>query len=173
MLKEEQFEILNQFKYNRIAILSYVKSDSETIEKESQSYIYLLNDMSVTMKSKFKDMVWDYNDDVINPGRNIAGTKLCIDFSRYQNIPVFVLIELKCLMHYIALAPTRYSFNSKKNKPLKYNTIITHFENGLRLINHTFSKINEIGEEFVADKYKAISDILESDFIDASTVFSF
>ena len=173
MLMEAQFEILNQFKSNRVAILSFVKSDAETIEEESQSYIYLLNDMSVTMKSKFKDMVWDYNDDVINPGRNIVGAKLCIDFSRYQNIPVFVLIELKCLMHYIALAPKRYSSNSRRNKPLKYNTIISQFENGLRLINHTFSKINEIGEEFVAEKYKAISDILESDFLDAAKDYTF
>jgi hypothetical protein len=170
---EEQSEILNQFKSNRVVILAFAKSNEKTIEEDKQSYIYLLNDMPVTKKSKFKDMVWDYNDDVINPARNIAGSKLCIDFSKYTNIPTFVLIELKCLMHYLALAPTRYRSSSKKTKSLKYNTIITQFENGLRLVNHTFSKINEIGEEFVADKYKAISDILESDFRDAAKDYSF
>tara|TARA_R110002126_G_scaffold88837_1_gene212683 strand:- start:27050 stop:29083 length:2034 start_codon:yes stop_codon:yes gene_type:complete len=173
MLIEEQSKILNEFKPNCSVILAFTETDVKTIEVDSQNYIYLLNDMPVTKRSKFRDVVWDYNDDVINPGRNIAGSKLCIDFSKYTNIPAFVLIELKCLMHNLTLAPTRYSVSSKRAKPLKYNTIITHFENGLRLLSHTFSKINEIGEEFVAVKYKAISDILESDFRDAAEDYPF
>lgn len=173
MLMEEQFRILKQFKSNRVVILAFAESDEKTIKEDNQSYIYLLNDMPVSKKSKFKDMNWDYNDDVINPGRNTSGSKLSIDFSPYTNIPAFILIEIKCLMHYIALAPTRYMSSSKKTKSLKYNTIIPQFENGLRLLSHTFSKINEIGEEFVANKYKTLSDILESDFRDAAKDYSF
>jgi len=173
MLMQEQSEVLNQFKPNRIVMLNFAEYSEETLEEDNQSYIYLLNEMPVTKKSKFKEMVWDYNDDVVNPPRNVAGSKLRIDFSKYKNIPDFVLTELKCMMHYVALAPTRYTSRSKKSKTLKYNTIIIIFEQGLRLFDHTFSKINEIGKEFVTEKYKAISDILESDIRVAAKDYSF
>lgn len=173
MLSIEHATVIKQFKQNRLGMLAVILKNGAPQNRTDQSYVYLLNEMSVTQLSKFKDEVWDYNSDVRNPSRNVTGAKLRLDFSKYGNIPPFVLIELKCLMHYVAKEPGRYNSSLRRKKVLKYNTIITQFENGLRFLDHTFSKLNKLGKEFVKRKFQAISELLESDFVEAAKDYPF
>ena len=60
-------------------------------------YMTSLIDKPVSKLSKFSDGIWDFNKDYPNAARNVQGPKLRIIFSKYTDIPVFVLIEMKII----------------------------------------------------------------------------
>jgi hypothetical protein len=180
---EQQLHVsfLKNFKPNRHVMLAfYEKKDLNFQINEALGVEFLdtLLTLPVTKLSRFSDVVWDYNDDVINPAKNIQGAKLRINFSKYSSIPPFVLTEIKCLLLYLNLAPLAFARKGAKNKGAgkaasKPNTFIARFEAGLRFLNHLFSKLRLDGAEFVEHKYAKVADILEIDFQDAAKDFPF
>ena len=107
----------------------------------------------------------DFNDDYPNAARNVQGAKLRISFSKYTDIPRFVLIEIKIIFELALLNNSIFKLQSKEGqsrtkKVLKANSLITIFENGLTFINEIFKQAShELGYEFVQEKIRTLSDI--------------
>ena len=102
---------------NRAALITSSIEDSMSPSKADQLedvFVQNLLALPVTKLSQFIDEKWDYNDDVANPARNVQGAKLRIDFGKYKQIPAFVLIEIKCLLFYINLAPMAFAKKGQK-----------------------------------------------------------
>jgi len=176
--KESHVELIKKFSENQTLLIAFYdinpSHSGDDIESE-ELYIQYLTALPVTKLSIFSDNIWDYNDDVINPARNVQGAKLKIDFSRYTNIPPFIITEMKCLFHYLLLAPL--SFTKKRGRQkggsLKPNTVISQFKSGLKFLDHVFGKLNIDGANFVAGYYKTLGDVLEGDFRNASKDYSY
>lgn len=182
--QEHSIKLLHQLGKNKSAVIPLVISGLDTPKPEllsqapnSSALIANLMKLNVTALSRFEDVVWDYNHDVLNPPKSVVGAKLKITFSKYQDIPPYILIEMKCLMHYVLTTPESFkkSSRSKKSarKSLKPNTVISQFESGLRYLNFLFGQLNKLGIEYVLDKYKSITDVLDSDFKKAAKEFSY
>jgi integrase len=181
--QQSQVFFLRNFKPNRLVMLAFYETQGLNSKENGAldvGFVNALLALPVTQLSRFDDAVWDYNDDVINPAKNVQGAKLRINFSKYSFIPAFVLAEIKCLFHYLNLAPMAFAKEGMKRKgkgaskpALKSNTFISQFEAGLRYLNHLFSKLKLDGAEFVEHKYAKVADILEVDFQDAAKDFPF
>jgi len=176
----KDIKTLDYFVDNRLLALSFLKNNHKSKDKivlDEGNPIYLLSAMKVTKSSKFLDLLWDYNEDNPFAAKNIEGTKLKIDFSKYAEVPEFIIIEIKCIMHYIMLNPLIFKAggkNKKNNGKLKANTVITQMEGGLRYFNHVFQKLNnDYGNEFLNEKFQTITDIPESYFHEGATDFPF
>jgi len=177
---EESIKTLDYFVDNRMLLLPIFKDAHEskkeiTVDKESP--LYLLSTMHVTKSSKFLDSVWDYNEDNPFAAKNIQGTKLTIDFEKYIEVPEFIIIELKCIMHYILLNPLIFQAGgkNKRNKGrLKPNTVISQMKSGLRYFNHVFKKLKkDYGNAFINEKFQTIADVPESYFHEGAKDFPF
>lgn len=181
--QQSQVSFLRNFKLNRHVMLAFYEKKDLNVQINDDldvEFLHALLALPVTKLSRFSDVVWDYNDDVINPARNIQGAKLRINFGKYSSIPSFVLTEVKCLLLYLNLAPLAFARKGAKNNgkgagkaASKPNTFIARFEAGLRYLNHLFSKLRLDGAEFVEHKYEKVADILEVDFQDAAKDFPF
>lgn len=177
---ETPISLLKNFPENRAAVIAYTVdgNGSHSAERGSPNpFIHHLLSLPVTTLSTFNDPEWDFNTDVINPARNVKGAKLKIDFSKYVNIPPFVMVEIKCLLFYVHLTPlsfakkgTKRSGQSAVKKP---NTIIANFESGLRFFEHLFGKLRKEDAEFVDHRFRALEDILHHDFEDAARDFPY
>ena len=81
--------ILKQFSQNRISILLPNNIPNNTINRKTKISRYLIDLMNikVTQLSIFSDDKWDFNEDYPNVSPNVKGSKLTIDFQRFENIP--------------------------------------------------------------------------------------
>jgi hypothetical protein len=177
---EHKINLIMNVALNRVALITYSNDDSMSPSRFNQRedvFVQNLLALPVTKLSRFIDEKWDYNDDVANPARNVKGAKLRIDFGKYKQIPAFVLIEIKCLLFYINLAPKAFAKKGLKNKKnqlaQKPNTFISRFEAGLRFFDHLFSKLKQDGAEFVEHRFNTITDILQADFESAAADFPY
>ena len=182
---QDNIEIINEFVTNKKLVLTLfqktlIKGDDNSdisVFNEHALLVSLLS-MPVTSINKFSDEQWDYNKDALNPQRSVVGAKLRIDFTKYEHIPAFVIIELKCLLHYFLLTPSFFLKVTEKNsrrvtKKIKPNTAIAQFESGLRYLNTVFENMQSYGREFVQQRYKSLSDVLDSDFRKGAEAFTF
>ena len=122
---------------------------------------------SISKISKFSDSTWDFNSDYPNAARNVQGAKLRINFSKYNDIPRFILTEIKVIFELALLNNTIFwpQYNKKTSGKTKYakgvlkaNTLIPIFENGLTFINEIFKQLNlEFGFEYVQTKFKTLT----------------
>ncbi|GHE92336.1 site-specific integrase [Thalassotalea profundi] len=150
--------------------------DSKELELPEFFWLPQLLSLSVTSVNQFKENEWDYNKDTLNPSRSVQGAKLKINFSKYSNIPAYVMTELKCLCHLVMLVPMQFRKNGKgqrSKKSIKPNTVIAHFEAGLRYIDSVFHDLNGLGLEFVHNKFQSLTDILDSDYRKTAKKFNF
>jgi len=182
---QDNIEIINDFVINKDLVLTVFQKESNQNGESSHlsdfnkhALLVPLLSMHVTTRNKFSDDEWDYNQDVLNPQRSVVGAKLRINFTKYEHIPAFVIIELKCLLHYFLLTPSYFrkvteKHNKRVKKNIKPNTAISHFESGLRYINTVFENMNIYGKDFVQQRYKSLSDVLDSDFRKGAEVFTF
>ena len=114
----------------------------------SIEYMTSLMEKPVSKLSKFSDVTWDFNNDYPNAARNVQGAKLRINFSKYTEIPLFVLIEMKVILELALLNNSIFKLQSKEGqnrtkKVLKANSLITVFENGLTFINEIFKIVEK------------------------------
>lgn len=128
--------------------------------------------LRVSSTSKFSDPVWDFNDELKGKvARSIVGSKLKMEFDKYDYIPSYVIFELKCIIYTLLTIPTTIRPSSKK---LKVNTIFDDYKNGLRYIEHVFKLIsNEYGGEYIQSQTRSLSEISESDFISAAATYPY
>lgn len=167
--------ILEKFSEHKSIVLHFVtQSHLFSQQTDSSSYIHLLTKIPVTKLSQFESTEWDYNQDVLNPPRNVQGAKLRINFQKYEYVPPYVITEIKCLLHYLTINSSVFSKDINSNKKLKPNTIIAQFESGLRFLNYVFEKLcDDAPIEFIHERYQKLSDILESDFREAAKNYPF
>ena len=168
----EQVSFIKQLGVRRLKLLSHLQPvNSNVIPRvlEGEDYLWLtqLMELPVSKLSLFKDNIWDYNEDVLNPPKSVQGAKLKLSFEKYPFIPTYVLTELKCLCYLIGIAPSNFSTklqNTRIVQETKKNTLISHFEAGLRFINSVFEGIQGLGEEFIAYKFKSLVDVLDAEY---------
>lgn len=177
---EQQLRLLEGFVFNRAVLMKNIIDRGNQVEMVNNAFIQNLLSMPVTKLSIFLDNIWDFNSDVSNPSRNVVGAKLRIDFSKYKNIPPFIIIEMKCLFHLLNLSPLTFAkkgFKTKKGgmKKLakKPNTFIAQFEAGLRFFEHLFVQLKENGSEYIDSRYRSTTDILEVHFEQAAVDFPY
>lgn len=169
---EKKLNVLTGFAEHRLYVLDAL--DHATVQKKKHlqnnytddiEYVTYLMDKPVSKLSKFSDMCWNFNNDYPNAAQNVQGAKLRINFSKYTEIPIFVLTEIKVILELALLNNSIFKLQSKESqsrtkKVLKANSLITIFENGLTFINEIFKQAShELGYEFVQEKIRTLSDI--------------
>ncbi|MEI6894320.1 MAG: hypothetical protein V5789_06740 [Colwellia sp.] len=170
--------ILKQFSRNRISILLPTNIPNESINTRIKppSYLVELLNIKVTKLSIFSDKKWDFNQDYPNVSPNVRGSKLTIDFQKFENIPESIIIELKCIMMFALLTPDIFIDNRKKaRKPnvkrLAPNTLIGHIKSGCRLLNTLFCALEEnFGKEYIKKSVYSLCSITADDYRKAATV---
>lgn len=173
MDNETKINVLTSFSNHRPDILKSLDpfrvqkieySQQEDVDSHT-AYMNLLMQKPVSKKSRFSDDVWDFNADYPNAARNIQGAKLRINFAKFQDIPAFVLIELKiifelALLNNLIFKPKGIGKKSRVKGIIKANSLIPIFESGLTFVNEIFKQAShELGYEFVHAKIKTLSDI--------------
>lgn len=182
MSSEAKLNVLTTFVKHRGYFLNFVNRpedykarDPQRELQNSPAYIALLMHTPVSKLSTFSDSVWDFNADYPNAARNIKGAKLRIDFSKFTEIPPFVLTEIKvifelALLNNFIFKPQQNNGKGKVKAKLQANSLITTFEYGLSFINEIFKQAtNDLGAEFVQAKIETLSDILPDHFQKAAS----
>lgn len=176
MDNEVKLNLLTSFAKNRQYILNtlaladeieYIKPPphKEKVAVAEQQYPHLLLEKPVSKLSKFSDSIWDFNADYPNAARNIQGAKLRIDFSKFNNIPKFVEIEIKTIFELALINNYIFKPQIKVKKTrvkgvIKANSLIPIFESGLTFINEIFKQAtNDFGKDFVHNTLTSLSDI--------------
>lgn len=179
---KHNIDTLNQVGRNKEWLFSFFIRDKDSLEKNWSRRQYKISvlvgqlmKLRVTKVSLFEDSVWDYNSDILNPPRSVQGSSLRVDFSKYSYIPNFIIMELKCLLHYVSLSPTYFGKRDKykKRRYLKHNTVVAHFKSGLRFLDQLFRRLHSNGSEFVLVKYRSIVDILEREYRDTAREYTY
>jgi hypothetical protein len=175
--KVDELEILRKFSEYSEIISRFFKGhsleDREVGEFVGAKYLTTLNDMKVTKLSKFSALEWDYNNDEMNAPANVQGAKLKLNFAIFKNVPYFIIIEVKCLMHIIYLSPKEFSRGKRTKSTVKANSLISKFKGGLRFLDFLFEKLNQDGKEYVQSCYRSLGDIIQSDLVDAALEFEY
>jgi hypothetical protein len=172
MNNETKINVLTRFTEHRPYILNMLSparsQNTEYFQQEntkSIEYMSILNQNPVSNLSLFSENIWDFNNDYPNAARNVKGAKLRINFSKYKDIPQFVLTEMKvifelALLNNFIFNPKQNGGNSRTKGILKANSLISIFEAGLVFINEIFKQaVIELGYEFVQAQIKTLSDI--------------
>ena len=76
-------------------------------ENNNLSYLQNLMLIPVSSMSSFGSAVWDFNADADagNVSINCRGSSLRIFWDNYENIPKFVITEIKCISYLYKLSP--------------------------------------------------------------------
>lgn len=177
MDNEAKLNVLTAFVDHRTYIFNILNSSEKAYIEESSrktedspAYIASLMAIPVSKVSKFSDSIWDFNADYPNAARNVQGSKLRLNFSKYEEIPKFVLTELKTIFYLVYLSPTSFKLNEKGGRSAgkitrKANTLTHIFEYGLAFIDEVFKHANnELGREFVQSEITTLSDILPNHY---------
>jgi len=143
-------------------------------DRKLLNYSSLLMNLPVSKLSKFSDPIWDFNSDYPNAAQNVKGAKLRINFKKYEDIPKFVLTEIKIIFELALLNNSIFKFQNKLKKEftksiIKANTLISIFESGLSFFNELFKQAAlELGYEFVQAKIQTLSDVYPEHYFKAA-----
>lgn len=190
MNQENNLDVLTNFVINRSIILNNVallKVQENTVSQVDKTvdvtYTNTLMPMMVSKLSKFSDNIWDFNEDYPNAARNVQGARLRIDFSQYAEIPIFVITEIKVLLHLALLnnlifrpktnSKTHHKIKKSRMKGnLKPQSLTLCFSAGLSFLNLVFKEACfELGKEFVHKNIKTLSDINYQMYANAAKKF--
>ncbi|ENY7397831.1 hypothetical protein ACF1N6_001751 [Vibrio vulnificus] len=150
--------------FSNLMILN--KVDSVVVSDRIDAYVAKLALLPVSVKSVFRDMLWDYDVETSKRAASVGLAKVQLDFSTYTHIPLGIITEMKCLFLIVYASPKE--FGRKKNA-LKPNTLISAFKGGLNFLDFVFSEVEKrLGKEFVQARYSRISDITQLDFEEAA-----
>lgn len=183
-MSEKHINRLSEFRVWRAHFLPDISSALQmmagTIESISGSlealrYYQALLAMPVSKLSKFGDPVWDFNADAPHAARNVKGKKLAIDFTKFKNINVTGLLEVKASLYFYLLAPAAVAGERLRGKKtVKYNTAIYNFEGGLRFINHLYGlAAEELGEIFIAKTCFSLTQFSPGMYAQAAETFPY
>lgn len=184
MNTETKLDVLTQFSNHRSYIMDVftpiveVHPTEDTYKgnevEDSRNYMESLLEQPISKISKFSDTVWDFNSDYPSAARNIQGSKLRLDFSRYEYISEFVLIEIKVILKLALL--NNSIFHPKKGRAkrnLKANSLFAIFKYGLSFIDEIFKHAtDELGYEFVQKRIKTLVDVTPSLYYKAAKKYN-
>ncbi|MBB1436708.1 site-specific integrase [Pseudoalteromonas sp. SG43-6] len=157
--------------------LDFLSADPDRVtDNKSTLYLTKLLNLPVSSISIFDDTEWDFNLENPNASANITGSKLKINFSKYKNIPPYVIIELKCMLLSVQLTPEVFINNRKKAKKanitkLATNTILGHFKSGFRLLDTLFRVLKvKLGNEHIEKIYSSLTQVQAIDYRETAQV---
>lgn len=134
--------------------------------KDINPYVAQLALLPVSYNSIFSDMVWDYDEETKNRSASVHKSKVQLDFSNYENVPLGVITEIKCI--FLAVYSSPKDFGYKKND-IKPNTLISSFKKGLSFLNCLFYELEiRVGGDYIKSKCSRISEITLLDFEEAA-----
>ncbi|MEI8603961.1 hypothetical protein [Pseudoalteromonas sp. B160] len=157
--------------------LDFLSADPDRVtDNKSTLYLTKLLNLPVSSISIFDDTEWDFNLENPNASANITGSKLKINFSKYKNIPPYVIIELKCMLLSVQLTPEVFINNRKKAKKtnitkLATNTILGHFKSGFRFLDTLFRVLKvKLGNEHIEKIYSSLTQVQAIDYRETAQV---
>lgn len=138
-----------------------------------QWYQHLM-DMPVSKVSRFGDTLWDFNADEPHAARNIKGSPLRIDFSRFSNLNPIILLEMK-LAFVCHLKLKSLVDNSSKGKRLnKPNSVIAIFVVGLRYVDELCKCVRTLdGDEYFESSFVGFKGIDASVYSQVASNFEY
>ena len=170
-------DVLSQFSEHKESIQSQYFSTSLHLNSHIRSsYLTQLLNVRVSELSIFSDKKWDFNKNRPNASPNVRGSKLTIDFQKYDNIPEPIIIELKCIMMFALLTPDIFINNrAKARKPqikrLAPNTLIGHIKSGCRLLHTLFFILKErLGKDHVKKSFSSLCSLSADDYREAALI---
>ena len=126
MNNEAKLNVLTSFAEHRPYILNMLSPSMDQYSEYSKQeyansifYVDTLKQKPVSKLSIFSENIWDFNHDYPNAAQNVKGAKLRIDFSKYTDIPEFVLTEIKVILELALLNNLIFRPQQKKGKILK------------------------------------------------------
>lgn len=154
----------------RLAFVNIQKTDKADDSFNYKAYLTELLSLHVSYTSKFSDTKWDFNAENPNVSPNIKGSKLAVDFKKFQSVPDHIIIEIKCLLLSVLFTPEIFINNRRKakkttSKNLSTNTVISHMKAGLRFFDTLFSILNKkLGNEHVKTSLSSLTEINADDY---------
>ncbi|MEZ9170351.1 hypothetical protein AB4122_02675 [Vibrio cyclitrophicus] len=157
--------------FNNLSILNEINSNGDGDGDDVSSYIVLLSLFPVSKNSVFRDMLWDFDEDLPNRSASVSIRKVQLDFNIYTHLPLGIITEIKCLFLSVYASPKE--FGNKKNE-IKPNTLIDAFQGGLRFLDFVLAGVERrLGKEFVQAKCSHLSQITLLDFEEAAKTTTF
>jgi len=145
-------------------------------ENNNLSYLQNLMLIPVSSMSSFGSAVWDFNADADagNVSINCRGSSLRIFWDNYENIPKFVITEIKCITYLYKLSPKLFINKDKNGKHIKANTLAKVTKDGLRFINHLFMLLNDkYGIEYIHKSFSSLTQLDKGMFEEAASTFEY
>ncbi|MEI8672689.1 hypothetical protein P4S52_13200 [Vibrio sp. SA48] len=173
--QKNTLEVFKQFTTYRMLILKHMYED-KPLEPDSAISKYLASLMyqRVTSKSQFIDSIWDYSEDAHGSSVNCRGSNLVIDYDKYENIPKFVITEVKCVTHLYMLHPGSFMRNGRKKKVIKPNTLVKVTKDGLAFLDTVYSTLSsKYGSEYIQREHYSLTEVGRDIFEEAATVHDY
>lgn len=145
-------------------------------ENNNLSYMQNLMLIPVSSMSSFGSAVWDFNADADagNVSINCRGASLRINWDSFENIPKFVITEIKCITYLYKLNPKLFINKDKNGKHVKANTLVKVTRDGLRFINHVFMLLNDkYGIDYIHKSFSSLAQLEKGMFEEAASTFEY
>lgn len=118
----------------------------------------------VTSKSIFMDEIWDYTAD-FEVAKTLTNTRLIIDFSAYENIPISIIAEIKVALIYHRMLPSQPQIKARRKKPLTIQTSLPMVKSWLDFMDYCFKQIAiKYGAEFSREEYGSLINFTVHDY---------
>ncbi|NVH52236.1 hypothetical protein HU985_15145 [Photobacterium damselae subsp. damselae] len=153
--------------FSSLLILNNKSDVGIDVDIQVNPYIAQLALLSVSVKSVFSDMLWDFEQETVNRPASVSMSKVQLDFNQYVHIPLGVITELKCLFLTVKASPKDFGYRKNEIKP---NTLISHFKAGLSFLDFVFSEIEKrLGKDYVQSQCSKLSQVTLFDFEEAAS----
>lgn len=180
MMNPEKFQhqVSHLIRFNQFREMARqaVENEQEVQREEDGLYLSNLMLLPVSSLSVFESPQWNFNEDAEaqNVSVNCRGSSLVIDWSLYDDVPKFVITELKCLMYLYKLNPKSFMTKDKTRSHIKLNTLVKVTKDGMNFINHLFKQINaNFGKEYIHDELYSLTELNQGMFEEAAADYPF
>lgn len=147
-----------------------------TWKNNNLSYLQNLMLIQVSSTSNFGSSVWDFNADADagNVSINCRGSSLKIFWDYFDNIPKFIITEIKCITYLYKLNPKLFINKDNNGKHIKANTLVKVTKDGLRYMNHLFKLVNDkYGLEYIHKSFFSLAQLDHGMFEEAASTFEY
>lgn len=173
-VRTRQLSIVSEFALYRAQIQQHLTDGGNIVRDDGSSYIASLTTLPVTTWSMFFDHKWDYTEDENGASVNARGSSLIIDWAKYENIPEFVVTEIKTLTHLYYISPSSFKCKGRKRNKVKANTLAQVTKYGLAYLDTLFRGMNETyGEHYVRTELYSLAEVNRSLFEKAASEYPF
>lgn len=162
--------LIRKVKSLREQILRCLESEiiaSTSHSTEGMGSVELLSalmNLSVSKRSRVKDMIWYFDDEPGTLARDIEGAKSRIDFTKYESLNSTMLFELKMVIMCVLEMPGALRFR-KKRRVYKPHSVLDIFKSTIPFINKMCArKRAEHGDHFFESCHFSLSDFIGQDY---------